>query len=74
MDTTTNMDELGTGVLDIEPVDLEETDEDISGEPDHRPDAVDHDGEDDELTMREDDAGDGRVAVTVIQQMEKGRR
>ena len=33
MDTTTNMDELGPGVLDLEPVELEETDEDISGDP-----------------------------------------
>jgi hypothetical protein len=71
---TSNMDELGTGVLELEPMDLEETDEDITGDPNEPIDPVDHDGEDDELTMREEDAGDGRVAVTVIQQLEKGRR
>ena len=74
MNPNTNMDELGTGVLELEPVDVEETDDDISGDPDDPIDPVDHDGEDDELTMREEDAGDGMVAVTVIQQMEKGRR
>jgi hypothetical protein len=74
MDTITNMDELGMGVLELEPIDLEETDEDITGDPNDPIDPVDHDGEDDELTIREEDAGDGRVAVTVIQQLEKGRR
>jgi hypothetical protein len=57
---------LGTGVETLEPVDLQETEEDPTGDPTDPVDPVDHDGEDDELTIREDGVLPGMVAVTVI--------
>lgn len=74
MDTITNMDELGAGVLSLEPVELEETTEEISGDLGDPANSIDHAAEDDELTIREDELGDGRVSVTVIQNAERGLR
>jgi hypothetical protein len=58
---------LGMGVQLVEPVELEESDEEPTGDPAEAVDPVDHDGEDDDLTIREDEPVPGRVAYTVIQ-------
>jgi len=74
MDTITNMDELGDGVLSLAGVELEETTEEISGDLDDPANSIDHVAEDDELTIREDELGDGKVVVTVIQNAQRGLR